>query len=112
MEVSLKSRIRYFCALTSLTHSLRLSLSLGRLADELRVEQEHGISASKAAKSLHGQVHSLLCSVAFILTFIASESTVGAHLADFGQPGVNIRLRTRGGRTVKNIPNGTFARKM
>ena len=29
--------------------------SLGRLADELRVEQEHGISASKAAKSLHGQ---------------------------------------------------------
>ena len=28
---------------------------LGRLADELRVEQEHGISASKAAKSLHGQ---------------------------------------------------------
>ena len=32
------------------------SLSLlGRLADELRVEQEHGISASKAAKSLHGQ---------------------------------------------------------
>ena len=53
MEVSLKSRIRYFCALTSLTHSLRLSL--GRLADELRVEQEHGLSASKAAKSLHAQ---------------------------------------------------------
>ena len=48
----------------SLTHTV--SLSLGRLADELRVEQEHGISASKAAKSLHGQVHSLLCSVAFI----------------------------------------------
>jgi myosin heavy chain 6/7 len=27
----------------------------GRLADELRVEQDHGMSANKACKSLHAQ---------------------------------------------------------
>ena len=31
------------------------SLFSGRLADELRTEQDHGLSASKSAKSLHAQ---------------------------------------------------------
>ena len=38
-----------------MTHDLSDPQLPGRLADELRTEQDHGIGAAKAAKSLHAQ---------------------------------------------------------
>lgn len=50
------SNNNYFLSRCTLSFFLNSAFVLpGRLADELRNEQDHGMSAAKAAKTLHGQ---------------------------------------------------------